>query len=103
MKFFCLLALLQVASGFMVGGARPMVQSVVSAKMILPDTATTLAIADKIGLSPTTLLAAETIRKSIKSEGDELLEDIFSTLPTVGTVLAVAWVIYEIVKGRLEA
>jgi len=72
--------------------------------MILPDVATTLAITDKLGLSPTTLLAAEgVIRKSIKSEGDELLEDIFSQLPTLGSVLALFWILSVIVDGRRNA
>ena len=49
----------------------------------------------------TALLAAEEIRKSLKSPGDEILDDVFSNFPTAFTGAVLAFFVVEYAK-RLQ-
>ena len=53
-----------------------------------------VAAANLMDKLPTTILAAEEIRKSIKSEEDELLDTFFENFPFLFTALAFAAVFY---------
>ena len=85
--YVLLLSLLGSASAFAPGAAplrAPAARSLTAQPRMIIGIEQQLAIADKVGMDlPTMMLAAETVRKSIKSEADEFLDEAMSAFPLI--------------------